>query len=92
MATDSEITKKYASFKNTMEKDDAIISLYRHAENAGRQEGISSLEKELLNDSTIEAALKTIGWGRGRKESLIATRAVMRGICQIAIEKIKKEK
>jgi hypothetical protein len=91
MATDTEILDLWNNPPIRMKKEEAIISFYHQARKAGAQEGMLALEQELLTDATIETALKTFGWGRGRKESLIATRAVLRGAIQIAIGKLKNK-
>ena len=73
-------------------KTGAIIRLYRLAENAGRQAALSAMKKELLSDSTIEAALQSFGWGRRyKKASLITQRAVLRETVRLAAEKMGKQ-
>jgi len=86
MATEDEITRLWGSFPE--KKAEAIIHLYRLAENDGKQTGISVMEKELLSDATIEAAIRTFGWGSNRKASVIASRALMRAAIDIAKKKI----
>lgn len=92
MATDEEIIQLWGSLPKKTKKADAIIRLYRMAENEGRRAGISALEKELLSDSTVGAALQAFGWGRKNKTSLITMRAVMREALRMAKEKTEKQK
>ena len=87
--TDEEIIHFWSSFSKNMKPAEAVVSLYHHAENAGRQAGISAVEKELLSDSTIEEALQSFGLGRKKKASTITTRAIMREAFRLAKEKTK---
>ncbi len=89
MATDEEILKlwKNTSGNGKQEQAKAIIEFYRLAE----KEGVERLEKELLSDATIDAALKTFGWGRGDKRSTITTKAVVRETLRLAREKAGKQ-
>ncbi len=90
MATDEEIIQLWNSFPKKMKEDDAIIRLYRLAEDTGKKESSLSIEKELVSDSTIETAIKTLGWGRNNKASIVAQKAVLRQVLRIAMEKVKK--
>ena len=92
MATDEEILRVWGSLPNKMKRDEAVIRLYRAAEEAGemaaRSAGIAAIGKELLSDATLEAAMNSFGWGRRDKRSTITMRAVMREALRIAKEKI----
>ncbi|MFH1471249.1 MAG: hypothetical protein ABIF01_05855 [Candidatus Micrarchaeota archaeon] len=88
MATDDEIKRLWKNFPDKTGETDAIVHLYRLAENEGKQAGISAIEKELLSDSTIEAAMRTFGWGKNKKASIIASRALMRTAIDVAKKKI----
>jgi len=90
MSTDEEIMQLWKGFPKDLEPAQAIARLYRHAEETGRTEGILAIEKELLLDATIESAIKTFGWGRSSKASIITTRAILREALRIASEKLKK--
>jgi len=89
MASDEEIMRLWKNFADKTKQPEAIIQLYRLAEKEGKEEQLTALEKELTADSTIEAALKTFGWGRGKKESTITTRAIIREAFRLAKEKVK---
>ncbi len=89
MATDEEIMRLWGRFPKTGKQPEAIIRLYRAAENEGKQAGLLSLESELTSDATIESALKTFGWGRRNRTSLITMRALMREAIRLAKEKVK---
>jgi len=91
MATDEEILQLRASFPAKTKPDEAVIRLYRAAGNAGQQAALSAMEKELLSDATIESALKTFGWGRRNRTSLITMRALMREAFRLAAEKAGKK-
>lgn len=95
MATEEEISQLWNSFPKKLKQEEAIVRLYRLAEKEGRQAGMSAMEKELLSDATIEAALQAFGFGRHKRDSvkragIITQRAVLREAIRIAIEKMKK--
>ncbi|GEM_PF-2074803 len=90
MATDKEIRQLWDSFSEKMKQPDTVIHFYRHAENEGKQEGLLEMEKELVSDSPIEAAIQVFGFGRRNKAGTITQRAVIREATRIAIENIKK--
>ncbi|MEK6953573.1 MAG: hypothetical protein AABX01_01080 [Candidatus Micrarchaeota archaeon] len=90
MATDEEILQLWEKLPKKKERAQDIVRLYRLAESAGRQEAVLALEKELLLDATIESALKTFGWGRNSRASIITTRALLREAARIAIMKVGK--
>ncbi len=90
MATDAEITQLWNSYSKEMKEPQAIITLYRLAEDTGKQAAFSAMEKELLLDANIEKALRMFGWARQNKASTITTRAVLREVCRIAMENVKK--
>ncbi len=90
MATDEEILKLWGGSAKKKEDAQAIVRLYRLAENTGRQEGSSALEKEILTDATIEAAYGLFGFGKRDKRSTITQRAIMREAFRIAREKAGK--
>jgi hypothetical protein len=87
MATDEEILRLWGTLPKTEKSDEAIIRLYRIAEDAGRQAGLSAMEEELLSDATIKASTEAFRWGKRSKASTITLRAVMREAARIAKEK-----
>ncbi|MDO8633745.1 MAG: hypothetical protein Q7K34_00440 [archaeon] len=89
MATDEEVMQLWNSFSG-MKQPEAIIRLYRLAEDSGKQAGILTLEKELLSDATIEKALQNFGWGRRMKSSTITVRAIIREATRLAIANVRK--
>ncbi|MFA6048410.1 MAG: hypothetical protein WC792_00490 [Candidatus Micrarchaeia archaeon] len=92
MATDGEIIQLWKSLPEKTRNTEGAIKIYRLAEDAGRNEGISAFEKELSSDATIETALKTFGWGSRFKGSLITLRAVLKEAGRLAREKAGKSK
>jgi hypothetical protein len=56
----------------------------------GFEAGISAMEKELLSDATVEAALQPFGWAHTDKRTLITLRAVLREAIHLAKEKAGK--
>ena len=90
MATDEEILRLWATLSKTGKSDESIIRFYRLAEYAGRQAGLSAMEKELLTDATLEASTEAFRWGKRSKASTITLRAVMREAARIAKEKAGK--
>ena len=91
MASDEEIIQLWGSFPKKKARSEAIIGLYRMAEDAGKQVGLSALETELLSDATLESAMNSFGWGRRDKRSTITMRAVMREALRIAKDKTEKK-
>jgi len=90
MSTDEEILKVWNGFSEPEKKKNAVISLYRTAEEAGRQAGLAALEKELLSDDTIQDTLKNFGWGRGSKAGFITQKAIFEEATRRAMEKARK--
>ena len=84
MATDGTIIQSWKKFSETMSPTDAAVRLYRLAEEAGKQESLRAMEKELLSDEVIESALKTFGWGRGKKSTIVTQRAILRRAIRLA--------
>ena len=86
MATDGDIIQLWNSFPNKGQPE-AIVRLYRLGENMG----IAAMEKELLSDSTIEAATKAFfGMRKHSKAGIITLRAIMREAIYLAKEKAGK--
>lgn len=91
MATDNEILELWNSFSKGEENSSfAAIRFYRLAEKEGKQAGVLALEKELLSDETILAAMHVFGWERQKKSSLITLRAIQRETIKLAMAKVKK--
>ncbi len=97
METDEKIMRAWDGFRKKMNEKEAIVGFYRLAEDAGRQDGISALEKELLSDTVVEATLQTFGWGmRSRtsvryRTSVITQRALLREAVRLAMEKMESK-
>lgn len=90
MATDKEVLQLWNSVLKNKKQDEAIVELYRLAENSGKKAGLLAMEKEMLKDETIEKALNTFGIGRRSKSGVITMRAILRGVTGIALEAAKK--
>ncbi len=91
MASDKEILQLWKNISSKLKSDEAVLQFYRTAEEAGRKESLSSLEKELVADANINSALDTFGLGRRNKTSLITMRAMLKEVLHLAAEKIKKK-
>ena len=96
MATDAEILKLWNSLSAKKNPQDAAIELYRLAQDAGKQECLAVMEKEMLSDAAIEEAIKLFGFGGNKKSgtitrmSVITQRAIIREAIHIAKERLGK--
>lgn len=87
MTSNDEIVKMWEDFPGGKGREEAVISLYRLAESSGRLDGILAMEKELLSDATLEAAMQTFGWGRQKRASIVTLRAILKEAANIAMDK-----
>jgi len=90
MATEKEIKQAWERLPKGISQPDAIVRFYRMAENAGEKECLSGMEKKMLSDSTLKAALQTFGWATRSKLGVITLKAVIREVLLIATEKAEK--
>lgn len=86
MATDGEILEKWEGISKVGKQSDSIIQLYRMAE----KDAVAAMEKEMQSEATIEEAIRTFGWGRKSRASIITVKALMNEAMHIAKGKAGK--